>query len=206
MNPKPRKSLRTKAANEIGDVWEEIYDRSTWLGHKTLKNPTDAWLYQEIIFKVKPTFILETGVYKGGSALFLASMLDICQIDGEVCAIEINRELRVPYHPKILWIIGNSTDQKVVKQVISKAEGKKTLVILDSDHSSEHVLKEMQCYWPIVSRGSYLIVEDTWFMPGQGGPYDAVEKFLKQNNNFKIDKTMHRYKTSNNPRGYLKRK
>ena len=64
----------------------------------------------------------------------------------------------------------------------------------------------MRAYWPVVAQNSYLIVEDTWFCAGSGGPYDAVEEFLKENNNFEIDKSMHRYMTSNNPNGFLKRK
>ena len=201
------KSLRTKAADAIALPWEDIYDDySTWLGVTAAKNPTDAWLYQEIIYTVKPNFILETGSFRGGGALFLANMLDICGIDGNVYSIEINPEGHFPYHPKISWITGDSADPKIVQLVTAASRGKRGLVFLDSEHDAPHVIKEMRSYWPIVGKGSYLIVEDTWHLPGQGGPYDAVEKFLKENINFEIDESMHRFAVSNNPRGFLKRK
>lgn len=200
------KSLRTKAADAIALQWEQIHDDATWLGVTAAKNPTDAWLYQEIIYKIKPNFILETGSFKGGGALFLASMLDLCGIDGEVYSIEIKPEDPLPYHPKITWITGDSGDPEIVKRVIGAAKGKRGMAFLDSEHDAPHVLKEMRSYWPIVAKGSYLIVEDTWHLPGQGGPHDAVEQFLKENNNFEIDESMHRFAVTNNPRGFLKRR
>ena len=200
------KSLRTKAADAIAIPWEQIHDDATWLGVTAAKNPTDAWLYQEIIYKVKPNFILETGSFKGGGALFLASMLDICKVDGVVYSIEINPEDPLPEHPKIRWITGNSVDPKIVKLITSASRGKRGLVTLDSAHNTSHVIAEMRSYWKVVAKGSYLIVEDTWHLPGEGGPYDAVEKFLKENHNFEVDKNMHRFAVTNNPRGFLKRK
>lgn len=201
------KPLRKKLADDIALEWEQIYDEhSTWLGVSALKNPTDAWLYQEIIYKVKPNFILETGSHKGGGALFLANMLDICGIDdGEVYSIETD-DYKLPSHPKIHWVKGNSGNPSIVKLILQKAKGKHGLVILDSEHDAPHVLKETRSYWPIVGKGSYLIVEDTWHEAGNGGPHDAVELFLKENKNFEIDKSMHRYQVTNNPNGYLKRK
>lgn len=178
---------------------------STWLGIPAVKNPADAWLYQEIIYKTKPNFILECGSFKGGGTLFLASMLDICRIDGRVYSIEIKNEKDLPTHPKINWIHGDSTDSKIIKKIVKAAKGKRCLVILDSNHTKEHVLKEIESYASIVSPGSYLVVEDTWYHSGKGGPYDAVEEFLKQNINFKIDRDIHRYQTTNNPNGFLRR-
>ena len=201
------KSLRTKAADAIALPWEDIYDdHSTWLGVTAAKNPADAWLYQEIIYKVQPNFILETGSFKGGGALFLASMLDICGIDGNVYSIEIKPEGRLPHHPKITWVTGDSADPRIVQLVTVAARGKLGLVFLDSAHNAPHVLAEIRSYWSIVGKGSYLIVEDTWHEVGNGGPYDAVEVFLKENHNFEIDQSMHRYLTTNNPNGFLKRK
>lgn len=201
------KKLRTKEADDVALIWEGIYDdQSTWLGVSALKNPTDAWLYQEIIYKVRPNFILETGSFKGGGALFLTSMLDLCGINGTVCSIDINKEEKIPQHPKIFWITGDSVDPEIVRMIIQKAEGRRGLVILDSDHNLNLVLKEMRSYWPIVSKDSYLIVEDTWLAAENGGPHDAVEEFLEENKNFEIDKSMHRYLTTNNPDGFLKRK
>ncbi len=202
------KLLRTKEAEIVAQQWENIYeDHARWLGVTALKNPTDAWLYQEIIYTVRPNFILETGSFKGGGALFLASMLDICGIDGVVYSVDINKEPNLPYHPKISWITGDSVNPEIVTMIKHKAEGRRGLVILDSDHSLNLVLKEMRNYWPIVSRGSYLIVEDTCSDMGtSGGPHNAIKRFLKENENFEIDESMHRYMTTNNPDGFLKRK
>lgn len=198
------RSHYSKKPEETAILWENILGDQKWLGVITAKNPTDAWLYQEIIYKVKPDFILETGSNEGGGAIFLASMLDLCNIDGVVYSIELEK-YKMPSHPKIHWVGGDSTDPAIINMISQKAEGKRGSVILDSDHSSEHVLKEMKAYWPIVAKDSYLIVEDTWWQPGNGGPHDAVEEFLKENKNFIIDESMHRYRTTNNPNGFLKR-
>src|SRR6188508_3614652 len=112
----------------LSDAWTE----ATWLGAQALKNPLDLWVYQEILFETRPELIVETGTYRGGSALFLASMCDLLGA-GEVVSIDIE-PLRADYpeHPRITYLGGrSSTDPGVLTEVRARAYGKRTLVILD---------------------------------------------------------------------------
>jgi len=114
-----------------------------WFGVVVEKPPTEMWIYQELIYDIRPTKIIETGSGYGGSALFFASMLDLLG-QGEVISIDI-REIERPKHSRIKYIIGNSASKKVFEEVrkIVK-ENDIVLVSVDSDHYWEHVLKELE--------------------------------------------------------------
>jgi len=188
-------------------TWENTY----WMGHQTLKCPLDMWIYQEIIFDTKPDVIIETGTFSGGSALFFAM---ICDSIGEGRIITIDIEIRPhrPEHPRITYLSGSSTSQEIVdnvKEIIGN--NKKVLVILDSEHTKDHVLQECKMYSQFVNKDSYLIVEDSDInghpvRPEFGpGPFEAVEEFLKSNNDFVIDTSKEKFLMTQNPNGYLKR-
>jgi|SaaInlStandDraft_2_1057019.scaffolds.fasta_scaffold05259_2 cephalosporin hydroxylase len=187
--------------------WQE----TTWLGVSALKLPSDMWVYQEIVYEVKPDIIIETGSMYGGSALFLATICDINK-KGKIISIDINRKKDFPKHERIKFLTGSSTDKKTIDE-LKKDIGvnQKIIVILDSDHSKEHVLKELEIYNEFVSKDSYLIVEDTAInnhpiLPNFGeGPWEAVEEFLKTHHNFVIDKNKEKFLLTWNPNGYLKK-
>ena len=188
------------------DAWTE----ATWLGAQALKNPLDLWIYQEIVFETRPQLIVETGTYRGGSALYLASLCDLMD-SGEVLSIDIQpvRE-DYPSHPRVTYLGGrSSTDPEVVDEVRERAGGRPILVILDSDHSQKHVEAELAVYAPLVPVGSYVIVEDSNIgrirkdlMPG---PLEAVETFLAQTDEFVIDREREKFLITFNPSGYLRR-
>lgn len=186
------------------------WNSTRWLGVKTLKNPLDLFVYQEIIVETKPDIIIETGTAFGGSALFLASILDSLS-KGRVLTVEINRR-KMPEHKRIKYFFGSSTSEEIVLEIKNEIrKGDQVLVILDSDHKKEHVLAEMDIYSKMVSKGSYLIVEDTninghpvWQDHGEG-PYEAVRDFLKINESFVVDRSREKYLLTNNPGGFLKR-
>lgn len=187
-------------------VWKNTY----WLGIECLKCPLDLWVYQEIISDLKPDIIIETGTYKGGSALFLASICDLVG-KGSIITIDIKKQI-TPKHERIKYIIGSSTDKKIINEIQYLINNKENvMVIIDSDHSKEHVLKELKIYSEFVSVSSYLIVEDTNinghpvhpnFAPG---PMEAVDEFLRNNINFVRDKNKEKFFLSFNPRGFLRR-
>jgi len=181
----------------------------TWLGRPVLQYPTDLMVVQELIWQIKPNIIIETGLAMGGSAVFFSSILSCLGNGGQVVSIDVDirkdaREALVP-HPmadRITMIEGSSIDEKVVEQVRRKIHpGMAIMVVLDSNHTEEHVMKELYLYSPMVTIGSYLIVQDTaieiwdekypspnrpW---GKGdNPMTAVKKFLEINNNFMVDK------------------
>jgi cephalosporin hydroxylase len=188
------------------DAWTQ----ATWLGAQALKNPLDLWVYQEIMFETQPELVVETGTYRGGSALYLASLCDLVG-RGEVVSIDIE-PMRddYPEHPRITYLAGrSSTDPAVVAEVRDKAGGRPLLVILDSDHSQAHVEAELAAYAPLVPVGCYVIVEDSNIgrirkdlMPG---PLEAVEPFLAQSDEFVIDREREKFLITFNPSGYLRR-
>jgi len=202
-----------------------------WLGVPILQIPQDLHALQEIIWKVKPDLIIETGIAHGGSIIFSASMLALLEVCGEIKegdVVGIDIDIR-PYnkkailaHPlskKITMFEGSSIDEEIIRKVTEFAKSKKrVLVCLDSNHTYNHVLAELRVYAPLVSIGSYCIVGDTGIedLPtgttsdrpwGKGNnPKTAVWAFLKENNNFKIDKIIEsKIILTGSPDGYLKR-
>ena len=195
-----------------------------WLGRPIIQFPQDIVAIQEIIWKVKPDLIIETGIAHGGSLIFSSSILEIIG-KGEVLGIDIDirkhNKTEIEKHPmskRITMIEGSSIDQQISELVYQFAKGKKTiLVILDSNHTHEHVFKELELYSPLVTKDSYLVVFDTVIedMPKnsfsdrpwdkKNNPKTAVWEFLEKNNRFKIDKDIeNKLLITAAPDGYLK--
>lgn len=190
-------------------TWRNTY----WVGVQTKKTPFDLWIYQEIVYKTRPDIIIETGVYKGGSTLYLAQICDLIGT-GHVVGIDIELGLvdKAAYaHPRITLIQGGSTDQDVFKRVESLCQGKRTMTILDSDHKAAHVAAELKMYSKLVTPGCYLIVEDSNInghpvAPSYGpGPYEAVADFLQGTQEFVVDEECEKYMLTFSPRGFLRR-
>lgn len=195
----------------FGTAGNHRWQKTTWLGVSSLKLPTDMWIYQEILHEIKPDLIIETGTMHGGSALFLATLCDINK-KGLVISIDINKKDSFPQHERIKFLTGSSIDDNIINQLKEHVDNsKRVIVILDSDHSKNHVLKELEIYSKFVSKNSYLIVEDTAInghpiLPDFGeGPWEAVEEFLKTHSNFVIDKNKEKFLLTWNPNGYLKK-
>ncbi len=196
-----------------------------WLGRPIIQFPQDIIALQEIIWKVKPDLVIETGIARGGSIIFYASLLELIGKNGLVIGIDndIREHNRVEIekhsmYKRIKMIEGSSIDKKVVDKLYEYSKNKKNvLVILDSNHTHEHVLKELNLYSPLVTKGSYLTVLDTIIedMPenffanrpwGKGNnPKTAVWEFLKSTNRFEIDKEIEdKLLITVAPDGYLK--
>jgi len=185
---------------------EFMRSRCPWTTHykgvSLIKSPLDLWIYAELIWKIKPRTIIETGTHLGGSALWFADQLDLFGIDGHVYTIDV-LSVRGPQHPRLTYLTGTS-----VVVPLPELDGP-VLVVLDSDHSAEHVYNEMVRFAPLVTVGSYLIVEDT-NVPRDapdlpGGAADGVARFLAEHGGFEIDGRCERYLQSCNPGGYLRR-
>lgn len=192
-------------------VFGETLLNTFWLGVPIWKCPLDVWIYQEIIFEVKPSIIVECGTRYGGSALFLASMCDLVN-NGKVITIDIEDTKGRPKHKRITYLLGSSTSREVVEKVRNLiSDGDKVMVILDSDHHKEHVLSELKNYSKLVTQGSYIIVEDTNInghpvLPDFGpGPMEAVDEFLRENKDFCIDRDKEKFYLTFNPKGYLRK-
>jgi cephalosporin hydroxylase len=201
-----------------------------WLGRPIIQYPQDILAMQQIIWEVKPDLIIETGIAHGGSLIFSASMLELIATctgsEGEVLGIDIdirphNRKA-IEEHPlfkRISMIQGSSIAPETIAQVKEKVKNKKRiLVCLDSNHTHDHVLAELEAYAPLTTLGSYSVVMDTviedmpeGFFPdrpwGKGNnPKTSVWKYLKSHSEFEIDKTIqNKIMITVAPDGYLKR-
>lgn len=190
-----------------GRTWKN----TRWMGYRTMKCPLDLWVYQEILYGLKPDIVIETGTNEGGGAIFLATIMDAIG-KGKVIAVDIEEVEKRPLHKRITYLKGSSTSNEVVQEISNLIEGSEVvLIILDSDHNKPHVLKEMEIYSEFVTRNSYMIVEDSNvnghpIMPNWGeGPFEAVEEFLRNNDSFEIDKEREKYYMTFNPNGYLRK-
>jgi len=203
--------------------YEYLY-HFTWLGRPIIQFPQDMITIQEIIWDIKPDLIIETGIAHGGSIIFSASLLELIG-KGEVLAIDIDirkhNKIEIEKHSmfkRITMLEGSSIDTNISKKVLEIAKDKKKIMLLlDSNHTHDHVLKELELYSPLISKGSYIVVFDTMIedMPKgfiKNRPWDkgnnpktAVHDFLKKNNRFKIDKTFEqKLLITSAPSGYLK--
>jgi predicted O-linked N-acetylglucosamine transferase (SPINDLY family)/cephalosporin hydroxylase len=194
-------------SGQEGGTWQN----TRWMGVPILKCPLDLWIYQEIIFEIKPEIIIECGTFNGGSALFLAHLCDIIGY-GEIVSIDIDERSGRPQHSRISYWAGSSISEEIIERVRQKVSGlSPVLVILDSDHSANHVIQELRLYSPLVTPGSYLIVEDTNInghpvAPDFGsGPMEAVKAFLSDNSYFSVSTDCEKFYFTFNPSGYLKR-
>ena len=183
--------------------------RTFWLGRHVYKCPTDLWMYQEILHATRPDLIVETGTHSGGSALFLASMCDLIG-RGRIVTIDTDPQADLPQHPRITYLKGSSIAPQVVAQVRAEAAGEeRVMVILDSDHSKDHVRAELGEYAPLVSEDCYLIVEDTMaaVLPEHGpGPGEAIMDFLREDDSFVVDHACEKFFMTFQPGGYLRRR
>jgi cephalosporin hydroxylase len=186
--------------------------KTSWLGHRVLKCPFDLWTYQELIYRIKPDLIIETGTFEGASAYYFASLLDLIG-HGEVLTVDVTEVQTRPQHPRITYIVGSSTADAIIDQIrIHSQTAATVMVILDSDHSAAHVRRELELYSPLVTPGSYLVVEDTIVnghpvLPDFGpGPMEAVLDFLATDGSFEVDRDMERHFMSFNPNGWLRRR
>ena len=190
---------------------DRTWNNMRWLGVPTLKMPLDMWIYQEMLYEIKPDVLLECGTFNGGSALYFASLMDLVK-KGRVITIDIEAKPDMPKHPRINYLIGSSTSPEIFAQVRRLIKpGETVMVSLDSNHSKGHVLAELKTYADLVSVGSYLVVEDTNInghpvLPEFGpGPMEALDEFLSENKNFVSDKDREKFLVTFNPRGYLKK-
>jgi cephalosporin hydroxylase len=194
----------------------DIWKRTRYLGILTQQFPTDLWMIQEIIADLKPDFIIETGTYHGGSTLFFADVLDRVNEQGKVITVDIDPKIEkastfATFRNRVEAIKGDSVSPEVISEIARRVGGGTVLVTLDSLHTKEHVLKEMNLYSKFVTTGSYLIVQDTNInghpvYPEFGpGPMEAVEEFLKNNPDFEVDRSREKFMLTAHPSGFLKK-
>ena len=221
------KNLQKKALNLKINAGHKYFwvHQTSWLDEPALQLPQDLFAFQEIIYNSKPKYIIEIGVAWGGTLLFNSTILNIIGGKGIIGVdIFIPSSLKKRIKNKInknidLHLInGSSVDPKIINKIKNIIKNYPTMVILDSYHTHEHVLKELQIYSKIVSKNCYIICCDTIIelqppvskrpRPWKKGnnPMTALKMFLKNNKKFIIDKSIeNKLLLSNMPKGYLKR-
>jgi len=203
--------------------YEYLY-HFTWLGRPIIQFPNDLIVLQELIWETKPDLIIETGIARGGSLIFYASMLQLIG-KGKVIGIDVDirkhNRIEIEKHPmfkRIHMIENSSTKEETISKISKFTKNKKNImVVLDSNHTYEHVLKELELYSNFVKKGNYLIVFDTMIDDMQdkmfknrpwgkkNNPKIAVDEFLKKNKRFKMDKENNRkLMITSTPYGFLK--
>lgn len=218
-------SLGKKTYQKYLKLYKDTY-RTTpnnyWLGVRIQKTPSDLMILQDIISKKTPDTIIECGTGSGGSAYYMAGLMDLLKIDGKVISIDRVRcqqtarykrdsvtidgkktffdsvTYKSPVHPKLELIQSDCLKVDLPKL------GKKIMLVLDCDHSGDHVIKELEKFSKLVTTGQYIIVEDTNMgRIDNNGSADAVKKFLNNNKKFVADKGREKYGISNNSANYL---
>lgn len=207
-------------------LWQaELWRGNHWLGLPILQWPTDLLVLQELIVEQAPRVIIETGTYRGGSAIFFASMLELAgTADGLVISVDAHhpaavcraiREHRLG--SRVRLIEGDAVAPETVAAVRALVgDETRALVFLDSDHSYRHVLAELQLYHPFVPVGGFLcafdtVMKDLWDLPlGErkwqtDNPHRAVREFVAANRSFEVDTTRNRLRVSFAPDGFLRR-
>ncbi len=196
-----------------------------WLGIPIIQYPQDIIAVQELIWDCRPDLIVETGVAHGGSLILWASLLELLGGRGRVIGVDIDirghNRLAIEAHPmakRISLIEGSSVAQATLTQVTNLAVGcQRPMVMLDSNHTHDHVLQELRHYAPLVRKGSYLVVFDTVidempeaYFPNRpwgknNNPRTAVEAFLRENKRFEVDKSIEdKLQITVCPGGYLR--
>jgi cephalosporin hydroxylase len=222
------RGLFDKAAEVVvaADAYDYPYQWS-WMGVPIIQFPADVMATQEVIFSTRPDVIIESGVARGGSVLFMASMLELI---GSGMVIGIDIDIR-PHNrasiednamaKRIRLIEGPSTASETVAQVKAEIpDGASVMVVLDSDHSYEHVLAELRAYAPLVTVGQYLVVADTLLgrleqsqTPTRRSkvlfkgnePLAALETYLRETDRFEADPAINgKLIVASSPGGYLK--
>ncbi|MEA3255573.1 MAG: CmcI family methyltransferase [Candidatus Altiarchaeota archaeon] len=224
-----RRDKNIRELEDVGLKWTKVAAENRlsyeidWLGVPVIQTPEDLILMQELIFKIQPDVIIETGIAHGGSLIYYASLMELLD-KGKVMGIDI--EIRehnkrvIEAHPlfkRIELIEGSSVSGGILQEVREKVpKNSKVIVCLDSNHTKTHVLKELQLYQEFVPLGGYIVVFDTNTSRlaelgvcdkkyVNNSPKEAVDEFLKINDGFEIDEGYNKLYVSYSPNGYLRR-
>ncbi|MDP9174181.1 MAG: cephalosporin hydroxylase family protein [Planctomycetota bacterium] len=189
------------------------FGKLKWLGYPIWQNVLDLWTIQETLAEIKPAILIECGTFQGGSAIFYAHLFDLMN-HGRVVSID-NEKRHSLTHPRVEFLIGSSISQPIVEQInarVAAADGP-VMVILDSDHTAQHVFREMLAYAPMVTPGSFMMVQDgvcdtlDIAQMSVPGPLAAIVEFMKHHPEFSIDRERcERFLITHHPAGWLRKR
>jgi cephalosporin hydroxylase len=219
------KALKAASSRWIAESSRLEYSyHFTWLGLPIIQFPADIVALQEVVWRSRPDLIIETGIARGGSVIFYASLMELIGSAGLVVGVDnrirASNRRAIEAHPlakRVRLVEGSSVDEETVRKVFGLARRRKRiLVVLDSNHTHAHVARELELYSPLVGKGGYIVVLDTviermprgYFRdrPWDRGnnPMTAVREFLRRNRRFVVDKEMDKLLIGAAPGGYLR--
>lgn len=203
----------TRLFNEGLVIQTANFGRTTWLGEPIWQPVLDLWTIQETISEIRPALLIEIGTHRGGSARFYANLMDLLG-EGEVVTIDIVKQHELA-HPRVEFILGDSIDPAIVERVKGRADEVTgpVMVILDGDHSRDHVAAELELYAPLVTPGSVLLsqdgaIDELWmFKDTRPGPLPANRDFLARHPEFEYDgERNERFLATHHPLGWMRRR
>jgi cephalosporin hydroxylase len=210
-SPRLRRAVLDAYTRWYYDAADTTWKDTRWRGVHVTKSPLDLWTYQDLLHRIKPEVVVETGTLQGGSALFMADVMDLAGT-GRIVSIDVVANPGRGEHPRIEYVVGSSVDPAVVARVREAVgDAAPVMVVLDSDHRAAHVAAELEAYHGLVTPGSYLVVEDgivnghpvePHFGPG---PTEALRPFLAAHPEFVPDPACERFGMTFNPGGWLRR-
>lgn len=191
-----------------------VWQHTSWLGVPIYQCTEDLIVMQQILWDTKPELVIETGTLFGGTSLFIATVFDAMG-EGEILTVDIDHskvDERTRSHPRVTMIEADSTIAATQERVREHAEGKRTMLYLDADHTAPAVLAELRAYGDLVTPGCYIVAADSnlnghpvpWPME-TGGPHEAVQTFLAERDDFVVDKGREYQLLTFNPDGFLLR-
>jgi len=206
---------RTKDMDNLTSVVYSLWTKTRWLGFEVAQIPTDLFAIQELLFLMKPDFVIETGTWHGGFTVFCASILELFN-NGLVISIDVDTSIakkKLENHflrHRIKLLEGDSKSPEIFQKVREMVRsGKHILVFLDSAHDTSHVKAELDNFSKLVNVGDYIVVFDTCMDEIRGckksNPMIAVRQFLKENKNFTPEKHWEKYEITLCRNGFLKR-
>ena len=186
------------------------WEHSRWRGHVLWQNLLDLNVISEYLLERRPDVVIETGTWRGGSAIFFADMMRLSGRDGDVLTIDHNPRA-TPAYPGVTYLAGRSSiDRRVIADVAAHVQGRRAFVVLDSDHSGAHVLAELEAYARFILPGDYLLVQDGNVYRSLGWSFEktplwGIERFLASCHDFKVDAARSPFATTAHPCGWLRR-
>jgi len=197
-------------SDALTNITQHVLNDVTYCGIPTRKNPLDAWIYQELIWRNRPDCIIEFGTFAGGSALMFLHMLQQVHNSPLVVTVDVDVTPCMMHFAGISYLHGKATDLDIFDAIVHDTFAKCIMIVEDSSHEYQNTLSTLKMYNHMIGADQYFVVEDTICHHGlevgpNPGPYEAVQQFLLETDSFVVDKSCEKFGLTYNPDGFLRR-
>lgn len=208
------KNLNTTIRDWLIYHQDNLHFNQRYRGIKMIKNPFDLVVYEEILWDVRPSVIVEIGSQQGGFAFWLNDRMRLIGQDCKIVTVDIKEDaknnLEGINYKNFIHVVGDCNSSRTIERVSKEIrQNDKVLIIEDSSHTYENTYNALCSYNHLITPGSYFIIEDGICdlidFGVSPGPMKAVEDWILKNDKFEIDRTKERYIMTYNPKGFLKK-